>query len=131
VPQGLSKKIEFNLLLPDFPLQIADLLLRRRKILCIHYWIWFERFHRPTRVPDPFGSVSPIPFAPIREVPWRYLELFADLFGLLPRQHPLYRRKLELTAEDTSFACGHLGSCLLFFIVSVSHFWGALHCLHA
>jgi hypothetical protein len=126
VPQGLSKKIEFNLLLPDFALQVADLLLRGRKILRGHYWSWLEGLHGSTGVPDPFGSVPPIVLAPVREVALRYLELFADSFGHLPGQHTLYGRKLELPGENTSFACGHPGSCLLFFTVSVSHFWGAL-----
>jgi hypothetical protein len=33
LPQGLPKKIQFNLLLADLALQLADALARRRKIL--------------------------------------------------------------------------------------------------
>jgi hypothetical protein len=33
LPQGLLKKIQFNLLLADLALQLADALARRRKIL--------------------------------------------------------------------------------------------------
>jgi hypothetical protein len=33
LPQGLLKKIQFNLLLADLALQFADALARRRKIL--------------------------------------------------------------------------------------------------
>jgi hypothetical protein len=127
VPQGLSKKIEFNLLLPDLALQLADLLLGDRKILRIGYWRWPERLHRPTRAANPIGSMPPVLLAPIRQMALRYFELLADRFGHFPGQHSLYCRKLELPGENTSFACGHPGSSLLFFIVSVSHFWGSLH----
>src|SRR5437763_13070731 len=90
---------------------------------------WPERLHRPTRSPDPFRAVPAILLTPIRQVPLRYLEVCADRFGHFPGQHPLYRRKLELPGENTSFTCGHPGSSLLFSIVSVSHFWGALQAL--
>ena len=126
MPQGLLKKIELKLLLPDLALQVADLLLGSRKIVRMADEGWPERLHRPTRSPDPFRAVPAILLTPIRQVPLRYLEVCADRFGHFPGQHPLYRRKLELPGENTSFTCGHPGSSLLFSIVSVSHFWGAL-----
>ena len=66
MPQGLLKKIELKLLLPDFALELTDLLLRRGKIMRMADGGRPERLHRPTRSPDPFRAVPAILLAPIR-----------------------------------------------------------------
>jgi hypothetical protein len=65
VPQGLSKKIKFNLLLPDLPLQVTDLLLRGRKVLRNSNWSCLEGLSRPACVANPVGSVSPVSLTPV------------------------------------------------------------------
>src|SRR5258708_29845996 len=50
-------------------------------------------------------------------MPARDLKLARECGRALPRNHPLYRRKLELSAEHTALAFGHrslLENCPLF-----------------
>jgi hypothetical protein len=59
LPQGSLKKIEFDLLLTDLALKLADALARRHKILARLKIEDPKSFARPARRPQCLGSTSP------------------------------------------------------------------------
>jgi hypothetical protein len=64
LPQGLPKKIQFNLLLADLALQLADPLARRRKILGRLKIERPKSLARPTGRPQSLRSATPEMHAP-------------------------------------------------------------------
>jgi hypothetical protein len=117
LPQGLPKKIEFNLLLADLAFQLADVLARGRKILAWRKVGRPKALARPTRRPQRLRSAPPKMPAPLVQMPARNPKLPGECSGALPGYQPLGRRELELSAEHTSLSSGHrspLENCPLF-----------------
>jgi len=64
LPQGLLKKIQFNLLLAHLALQLADTLARRRKILGRLEIEHSHALSRPTGRPQGLRPATPEMIAP-------------------------------------------------------------------
>jgi hypothetical protein len=116
LPQGLPKKIQFQLLTADLALQITNALARCRKI---SRTIELDRhLAGPTRRPQPLSAAAAEMHAPFVELVRAHPKFARQRSTTLPIiDHPLHRRELELSAENTSLAQGHFPSpkkCSLF-----------------
>jgi hypothetical protein len=116
LPQGLPKKIQFQLLLADLALQITNALARRRKV---RRRIELDRHLAGTaRRPQPLSAATAEMHAPLVKLVRAHPKLDGQRSTTLPIfHHPLHRRELELPAENTSLARGHFSSskkCSLF-----------------
>jgi hypothetical protein len=117
LPQGLPKKIQFNLLPADLALQLADALAGRRKILARFKLEHPKSLARPTGRPQRLRTPAAEMPTPAIQIPLPNPELAGQRGYALSRQHPLHRRKFELSAEHTPLTLGHrslLENCLLF-----------------
>jgi hypothetical protein len=121
LPQGLPKKIQFQLLLPDLALQITNALARGRNIrLGIEL---YRHLPRPARRPQPLRAATTEMHAPFVELVRPNPQLAGKRHTTLPViYHPFHRRELELPAEYTSLARGHFPSqkkCSLFICLTL------------
>jgi hypothetical protein len=123
LPQGLLKKIEFNLLLADLALQRRDAFMRRPEIRSPRRLRLGRKLDYPcdlpraTGRPQSLGTATPEMPTPIVQMATWNLKLTRQRSGSLPRQKPLHRRQLELSAELTTLTFGHrspLENCPLF-----------------
>jgi hypothetical protein len=117
----LLKKIEFNLLLADLALQLADALARPHKILRLEIGR-SKSLARPTGRPQRLRSTPAEMSAPLVKKAGRNPELAGQRSHALPRHHPPYHRKLELSVVGTTLSSGHrslLENCLLFLCLTL------------
>src|SRR5579872_623405 len=122
MPQGLPKKIQFNLLLADLAFQLTDALARCRKILARLKIEHAKPFARPTRRPQRLGTTLAEMPTPFVQMSARNPKLARERCNALPRYHSLDRRDLELPAKCPTLAFGHsslLENCALFFCLSL------------
>src|SRR5262249_36839937 len=117
LPQGLLKKIQFDLLLADLAFQLGNPFARRRKVLgrlkIEHPKSLAGSTGRPQRLRPAVPEVPP----PLVQMPRRNPKLPGERRSTLPSHHPFDRRELELAAEYTALAFGHrspLENCPLF-----------------
>jgi hypothetical protein len=108
LPQGLPKKIQFQLLLPDLALQITNALAGRRKIRNPHGFR--HRLGGPTCRPQGLSSATAEMHAPLIQMGGRHPEFAGQGNRTLPSHHSLNRRELELAAENPALSCGHRSS---------------------
>src|SRR5262249_34181711 len=109
--------IQFQLLLADLALQLADPLARRRNILARLNIKPAKTLARPAGRPQRVRTTAAEVLAPLVQMPRRYSKLVGQCGHTLPRSNPLHRRELELPAEHSALALGHrplLENCPLF-----------------
>ena len=98
LPQGLPKKIELHLLLPDLALQLCDAFARARYIPHLHGLRLRRKLTSPgdlpraTRRPQRLSSAAAEMSAPLEHMTGRNPKLAGERGCALPRDHPLNRR---------------------------------------
>src|SRR5205085_5401624 len=109
LPQGLPKKIQFNLLLTDLALQLGNTIARELKLR--HRHVWYLRPNAPRTRPVGFarsattaqclGATRSEPSAPKVQILARNLHFARQGSHILARQHPANDHQLEISTEDT------------------------------
>lgn len=128
MPQGLPKKIEIDLLLADLALQLRDPLLRSYQSVGLcqrsgrHDPVGrYRSRRRPTRPTHRQGfdlghtpaatkrtrPTQPIAISPLIKTTPKDPKLTTQRANILARTHPLKRRKLELSTENSAVLLGH------------------------
>jgi hypothetical protein len=88
VPQGLPKKIEFNLLLSDLAFQRSDALTSRGSILAFHDPQVRIPLAGPTSSPKTFRSMPTILTAPLRKPAAADVQLTTERGSAFPAHQP-------------------------------------------
>jgi hypothetical protein len=115
MPQGRAKKIQFQLLLANLPLQLFDLpaLAHRRTRITrsceggFHRPVRFARTSRPAK--SGLAALGE-PIAPTIQQLALYPQLFRQAVNVICLSHPLQRGQLEIPGETASLALWHTRS---------------------